>query len=247
METPTAPYSDASLSENSQRLGVVSLGDEVPVLVIHHALGSFAQYSNPETGDLAQWLTARGCQVIGFDLDGHAASASPRQAFPDDHLQRCVDDACTVIGEVGAFPLPVIGIGFGGLVALRLAADLGELVQCVVADSPSGLCPGIPFEPWDLPRSGATIDEQQRLAWREFTATSRLSGIFPEPQQVRCPVLITVCGDALAPDALAGVYEWSRAQPAATVAVLPGAKPPACWEAPSYFVREIERFLAGYA
>ena len=77
-------HSESTTAVSEPRAGVLNLavvGDEVPVLLLHHALGCFDAYSNAERGNLAEWLTARGCQVVGFDLEGHGDSAPVRAAL----------------------------------------------------------------------------------------------------------------------------------------------------------------------
>ncbi|MFN7964090.1 MAG: alpha/beta fold hydrolase [Acidobacteriota bacterium] len=247
--TRTQPQSAAAAVV--PRAGVLNLavvGDEVPVLLLHHALGSFDAYTSAEHDNVAEWLAARGCQVVGFDLEGHGDSESLAE-FPDDYLTRCVDDACAILGTIGSSPTPVVGVGFGALIALELAATHPELVACVVADSPPGVCPAVSYEPWPaLAFAPPHSEESARLAaWRRFTARAAERPVLPEPKSIGCPVLLTVCADICAPELLTGLYDWAHALPQGSVALLPGDQPPGCWQAPGFFIREVERFLAAYA
>ncbi len=244
-------HSEAPTAVSEPRAGVLNLavvGDEVPVLLLHHALGCFDAYSNTERGNLAEWLTARGCQVVGFDLEGHGDSAQIDE-FPVDFLDRCVDDACAVLGTIGSPPTPVVGVGFGALIALELAAKHPELVACVVADSPPGVCPAVGYEPWpSLALSTARDEDSTRLAaWQKFAKRAAELHSLPQPRTILCPVLLTICGDISSPETLNGLYDWAHTLPQGSVALFPGDQPPACWQAPSFFMHEVERFLAAYA
>lgn len=242
---------EGSTAVSEPRAGVLNLavvGDEVPVLLLHHALSCFDAYTNTERGNLAEWLSARGCQVVGFDLEGHGDSARI-DAFPVDFLDRCVDDACAVLGTIGSSPTAVVGVGFGALIALELAAQHPELVACVVADSPPGVCPAVGYEPWpssalSTPRAADSI---RLAAWQAFATRAVEQHSLPQPRSIRCPVLLAICGDISAPDTLSGLYDWAHALPQGSVALFPGDQPPACWQAPSFFMQEVERFLAAYA
>ncbi|NJN63979.1 MAG: alpha/beta hydrolase, partial [Acidobacteria bacterium] len=184
---------------------------------------------------------------VAYDLPGHGQSERVA-SFPPDFVERSAVDAIEVLdachgGHAGA----VIGIGFGGLVALRLAAMLPKHVNCAIADSPPGLMPGGPVEPFQMAqdRNGETPAELM-TAWKRLA--TRLGQDDPYQRlrgTIQCPVLITFCGSSDAPDA-GRVYRLARELPA-QVAILPGDVPPASWNAPGFFLREVERFLAAYA
>ncbi len=229
-------------------LHVREVGTDVPVLLIHEALGSTAAYFDPERGALAEAIAARGCRVVAFDLPGHGLSDAVPGGLPPDFVERCAVDAVEVLdavhgGQTGA----VIGVGFGGLVALRLAAMLPRRFNCAIADSPPGLMPGGAVEPFTLAdKRGEPKRPNLVAAWQTFA--ERLAGEDPYQRlrgTMQCPVLITFCGSSDSTEA-ARVYRLAREFPA-QVAILPGEVPPASWNAPGFFLREVERFLAAYA
>ncbi len=224
-----------------------SIGHDVPVLLIHHALGTFAGYSDPHLGNVAEWIVARGCRVVGFDLAGHGASGG-REFFPDACLERSVADAQAVLDALEISSAAVIGVGFGGLVALNLAAGAPRRVSCVLVDSLPGIHEALGPEPWPGlnemgPRAGAAFG----VAYRDY-----LAGLAAQPGypflagRPHCPGLLVASGEADGPAAIA-LHEVARRAPAMAVAMVPGAAPPACWSAPRYFLQEAERFLAAYA
>jgi pimeloyl-ACP methyl ester carboxylesterase len=233
-------------SSSSSTLNIVTTGDEVPVLLIHHGLSQFDDYAQPHTGSLVRSLEARGCQVVGFDLMGHGES-SELPEFSRGYLDRCVEDAWAVLGTIGSPPTPIVGVGFGGIVALSLAAARPQLVSCLLLDSLPGLCNAVPFEPWRhaVRDVGANLSPRTE-AWRRFVAELDGWSQQLELERVEAPTLTVVCGDNLSTETLAGLYDFARRMPQAQVAVLPGDSPPACWHAPALFMREAERFLASY-
>lgn len=229
-------------------LHVEVVGDDAPVLLLHQAFGSFASFHDTDRGNVAQWLEARGCRVIGIDLPGHGRSYRVEE-FTADYLDQCVEDVSAVVAHLGIQRAAVVAVGFGALVALRVAANYPHLASCVVADSLPGVSPAVPFEPWPglVPSHALLGRERQLTSWRRFAQRLDSEPILPEPKRVRCPVLLAVCGDSNSSDLVAGVYELAQSLPHGNVALLPGDRPPACWQSPGFFVREVERFLAAYA
>lgn len=224
-----------------------AIGDDVPVLLIHHALGTFAGYSDPQIGNVAEWIAARGCRVIGFDLPGHGGSGG-RDLFPEWYLERSIGDAQAVLDALEVPVAAVVGVGFGGLVALNLAASAPRRVSCVLADSPPGIHEAIGPEPWPGlnemgPRAGTAFGE----SYRAYLGTlSREPGFPFLAGRPHCPGLIVAAGEADGPAAIA-LHEVGRRAPSIAVATVPGSAPPACWSSPRFFLREAERFLAAYA
>lgn len=242
MKTATRPSTTYELS--GTRVRVLESGSDVPVLLIHHGLGRAELYTDPLTGNVAEWVAARGCRVLVPDLPGHGESQAIGD-FADDYLDVCEALMAQLLAEHGPeHPVPVIGVGFGGLVALRLAARRDRLVSCALADSPPGLLASTPYEPWPAlcPEDGPR-ERELASSWTRFA--ERLSGTDPYLDllgHVRVPALLTFCGDADAPET-ARIYRMAPSLPA-DIAVLPGDAPPTCWHAPSFFTREMERFLA---
>lgn len=228
-------------------LSMQVIGHDVPVLVIHHALGTFAGYSDPHLGNVVEWVAARGCQVIGFDLPGHGRSGG-REPFPEGYLERSLGDAQAVLDAADVPAAAVIGVGFGGLVALNLAASSPRRVSCVLADSPPGIHEAVGPEPWPGlnemgPRAGAAFGESYRAYLERLSREPGYPFLAGRPH---CPGLIVAAGEADGAAAIA-LHEVGRRSPTFTVAMVPGLAPPACWSSPRFFLREAERFLAAYA
>jgi pimeloyl-ACP methyl ester carboxylesterase len=229
------------------RVPVWQVGTDVPVLLLHQALGSAEMYSDARLGNVSEWLAARGCRVISYDLPGHGCSDSFDE-FPDDFIDQAAVDALDLLDALGLDEAAaVIGVGFGGLVALRLAAMLPLRVRCAVADSPPLLEPWVPFEPWPgLPP--AKQDQARRLPERWERYARSLSATDPLRTlagALQCPAMVLVPADNPGPEA-------SRLQAAARalsarLTLVPADGPPTCWRAPGFFVREVEGFLASYA
>lgn len=223
------------------------LGHDVPVLLVHHALGSFAGYSDPHLGNVAEWIVARGCRVVGFDLPGHGSSGG-RELFPDAYLERSVADALAVLDAVEVPTAAVVGIGFGGLVALNLAAGAPRRVSCLLIDSLPGVHEAIGPEPWPGldemgPRAGAAFGVAYRAYLADLASRPGYPFLAGRPH---CPGLLIAPGEADGAAAIA-LHDVARRAPSLAAAMVPGTAPPACWSAPRFFLRETERFLAAYA
>ena len=223
------------------------IGHDVPVLLVHHALGTFAGYSDPQLGNVVEWIVARGCRVVGYDLAGHGGSGG-RELFPDAYLERSVADAQAVLDAAEIPTAAVVGVGFGGLVALNLAASAPRRVSCVLVDSLPGVHEAIGPEPWPGlnemgPRAGTAFGEAYRGYLAGLAGQSGYPFLAGRPH---CPGLLVAPGEADGPAAIA-LHEVARRAPSMAVAMVPGSAPPACWSAPRFFLREVERFLAAYA
>ena len=233
------------------RLYVREVGTDVPVLLLHHGLGTSEVYADPVPGSVAQWIAARGCRVIAPDLPGHGLS-EPVTGFGDDFAEYVSEELGALLDEqrlhkIGA----VVGIGFGGLAALHFAARNPGRVGSVIADSPPGLLSDrerCGWEPWPMPgpEHVERPDMERFTSWERFVEKQR--GIDPYAElrgAIRCPALLLFGGEAGTPSA-ARVYATAKSLPA-EVALLPADAPPCCWHAPSYFMREVESFLASHA
>ncbi|RMF71850.1 MAG: alpha/beta fold hydrolase [Acidobacteria bacterium] len=234
-----------TLALSEAEVAVREVGSDVPVLLLHEALGRAAPYFEP--GSLAEQIAARGCRVIGFDLPGHGEpgtfETAERIRFDAETIEEVAARALEILDVQGVEQAAAaIGVGFGGLVALRLGAILPRRVGCVVADSPPGLTPDAPAEPW----SGASgVAHPLGTAWDAFVA--RLDGEDPYgwlAGTIQVPALITIGAQADDPST-ERLFDVARRLPA-QVALLPGAGPPAYRSARAFFLREVERFLAAH-
>ena len=241
------PMGGRDLERPEYTLRVDEVGDDVPVLWIHHALGSFLPFVDPAFGAPAAAVAARGCRVIGFDLAGHGRSSALAE-FPEDFLQRTVDDAVAVLESCGiGAAAAVVGVGFGAVVALRVAAATPRRVRCVVADSLPGLVASTPLEPWDVPAAPFDDGYDRRPAWLRFVAgLSGAGGLLPPGFRVDLPALMLTCG-ASGFGEMARVQHMARTIGGAKVAWAPAPAPPASLQAGSFFISEVEKFLAAYA
>lgn len=227
-------------------LHVEEFGDDVPVLLVHPALASVGTLAGSSRGRIPEAIAARGCRVIAFDLAGHGRSDALPE-FPEDYLERSVDDAVAVLESCGIGAVAAaIGIGFGALVALRLAAEEPRRVRCVVADSLPGVLSSSPFEPWNGYAPVPAGDGYGLLpSWLRYTAG--LSGsTLPPGFHLGLPTLLLSCG-AGNPGEASRMHGLARSLGGAQIAWAPAESPPVCWNAPRFFLREVERFLAVYA
>jgi pimeloyl-ACP methyl ester carboxylesterase len=111
------------------RLCCADYGGSGPSVLLLHGLAGHAR----EWDSTAAWL-ARSHRVAAPDLRGHGRSD---RTHADVSPQAFVADAEMWIEHLGLAPAVVIGQSFGGLIALRLAARLGEdLSGLVVAEAP---------------------------------------------------------------------------------------------------------------
>lgn len=229
---------------------VQEVGEDVPVLFLHPAMASFSEFLLHPRGGIPTALAARGCRVVGFDLPGHGQSGQLAE-YPEDFLERCVEDAQVVldtaeIEKAGA----VIGIGFGGIVAVELAARIPGRFNCVVADSLPGIVHSVPFEPWGphfWDPDSVEPHSEFFSAWLRYTEIFRKnrSAINPELRLSR-PTL-WICGSPSDLQEVRDVYSLARQMGPVQVAWAPSAAPPACFNSPRFFWLEVERFLAAHA
>jgi pimeloyl-ACP methyl ester carboxylesterase len=217
--------------------GMAEPADEIPVVVVHPALGSYAGLCRGLLCSLPDSIAARGCRVLGFDLAGHGLS-DPLAEFPEDFYERAADDLVAVLDAFGvARAGAAVGIGSGGIVALLAAARAPDRIACVVADSPPGVIPSVPYEPWDE-ADGTRPDGYDAMpAWLRFVDEQlRRPVAVPHPD---VPLLVLAHGGRL-----------GRSAPAPggwPVTWAPCVEAPVSRHAPEFFVRELERFLAAHA
>lgn len=105
-------------------------GDAGPLVLCLHGIGSSSAAFAPQTGALAA-----GHRMVAWDAPGYAKSADPDH---DLTLDDYADTAAEVIRARGT-DAHVVGVSWGGVIALRLATRHPDLVASLtVADSTPG-------------------------------------------------------------------------------------------------------------
>ncbi|MFD0020960.1 alpha/beta fold hydrolase [Streptomyces sp. NPDC058382] len=103
---------------------------DAPLLLCLHGIGSSSAAFTPQLDQLADQV-----HVVAWDAPGYADSPDPDRA---PGLDGYADTAAALIREHGG-PAHVLGVSWGGVIALRLAARHPELVaSLIVADSSRG-------------------------------------------------------------------------------------------------------------
>lgn len=119
----TAPYDLAGLH-------TTCAGERGPLLLCLHGIGSSSDAFTPQRAELAAHT-----RVVAWDAPGYARSADP--AAPLD-LDGYADTAAALI-RAHDTRAHVLGVSWGGVIALRLAARHPALVDSlVIADSSAG-------------------------------------------------------------------------------------------------------------
>ncbi|MGW7289809.1 alpha/beta fold hydrolase, partial [Streptomyces sp. NPDC054847] len=116
----------------SARAGVhvEEAGNRGPLLLCLHGIGSSSAAFAPQLAELSSYA-----RVVAWDAPGYARSPDPEAPLTlDDYA----DAAAAVIRERGT-SAHVLGVSWGGVIALRLAARHPDLVDSlIVADSSPG-------------------------------------------------------------------------------------------------------------
>ncbi|WLQ33244.1 alpha/beta hydrolase [Streptomyces castrisilvae] len=103
---------------------------EAPLLLCLHGIGSSSAAFAPQLAGLADQV-----RVVAWDAPGYADSADPAHA---PGLDGYADTAAALIRAHGG-PAHVLGVSWGGVIALRLAArHPGLVASLIVADSSRG-------------------------------------------------------------------------------------------------------------
>ncbi|WP_299534299.1 alpha/beta fold hydrolase [uncultured Streptomyces sp.] len=109
---------------------VEEAGDGGPLLLCLHGIGSSSAAFVPQLAELAAYV-----RVVAWDAPGYGKSADPPGPLSLDDF---ADAAAAVIRERGC-EAHVLGVSWGGVIALRLATRHPELVaSLIVADSSVG-------------------------------------------------------------------------------------------------------------
>ncbi|MEU1436560.1 alpha/beta hydrolase [Streptomyces sp. NPDC005786] len=104
---------------------------DAPLLLCLHGIGSSSAAFTPQLDALADQV-----HVVAWDAPGYADSADPDHA---PGLDGYADTAAALIREHGKGPAHVLGVSWGGVIALRLATRHPDLVaSLIVADSSRG-------------------------------------------------------------------------------------------------------------
>ncbi|MBJ7347414.1 MAG: alpha/beta hydrolase [Thermoleophilaceae bacterium] len=115
-----------------RKVNYVDLGNPAakPVLFIHGLSGCWQNW-------LENLLPfAENHRVLALDLPGFGQSDMPRDGISIPGYARCVNE---FLGQLGITRIALVGNSMGGHVSLQLAIEFPELVESVVAVSPSGI------------------------------------------------------------------------------------------------------------
>ena len=105
-------------------------GERGPLLLCLHGIGSSSAAFAPQLAELGRYA-----RVVAWDAPGYAGSADPEAPLTLDGF---ADAAAGLIRERGG-SAHVLGVSWGGVIALRLAVRHPELVaSLIVADSSPG-------------------------------------------------------------------------------------------------------------
>jgi 3-oxoadipate enol-lactonase len=115
---------------NTDQINVVDKGAGPTVLCLH-GIGSSSAAFAPQIDELAGEL-----RFLAWDAPGYAASADPEVALD---LDGYADAAAAVIRDRVDGPVHLLGVSWGGVIAIRLALRHPDLIRSlIVADSSRG-------------------------------------------------------------------------------------------------------------
>lgn len=159
-----------TLTSTALDLNVVETGTGPTVLCLH-GIGSSSAAFTPQVAALSGEL-----RFLAWDAPGYAASPDP--AEPLD-LDGYADAAAAVVRERATGPVHVLGVSWGGVIAIRLALRHPDLVRSlVVADSTRGS--GQSTEQAQAMRARATeLDEQGSAAFAAARGPRLVTGQAP--------------------------------------------------------------------
>ncbi|GAA3172307.1 MULTISPECIES: alpha/beta fold hydrolase [Streptomyces] len=160
----TAPYDLTGLH-------IEETGTDGPALLCLHGIGSSAAAFAPQFASLGAHL-----RLLAWDAPGYGASADPEGPLG---LDGYADTAAALIRERGG-PAHVLGVSWGGVIALRLAARHPDLVASLIVASSS---PGSGTDPRKAAAMRARAAELDALGPRAFAerrGPRLVSGAAPE-------------------------------------------------------------------
>ncbi|MFB7369887.1 alpha/beta fold hydrolase [Streptomyces sp. NPDC056222] len=118
------------LAAASTDVHVEEAGDHGPLLLCLHGIGSSSAAFAPQLAELSAYA-----RVVAWDAPGYASSPDPEVTLTLDDF---ADVAAGLIRERGG-SAHVLGVSWGGVIALRLASRHPDLVaSLIVADSSPG-------------------------------------------------------------------------------------------------------------
>jgi len=118
-------------------------GSGTPVLLVHDI-----------ASDRLGLPLVEGARCIRYDRRGYGDSGAP-EPYVGTTVMEQAEDAVGLLHSLGLTGVVVVGIGFGGLIALDLALRHGELTRAVVASDP----PMLAF----VPEANEELAEQRRV------------------------------------------------------------------------------------
>jgi pimeloyl-ACP methyl ester carboxylesterase len=140
-----------------------------PTVLCLHGIGSSSAAFAPQVDELAGEL-----RFLAWDAPGYAASGDPDGPLD---LDAYADAAADVVRDRADGPVHVLGVSWGGVIAIRLALRHPDLVRSlVIADSSRGS--GQRPEQADAMRDRAT--ELERLGSADFAAVRGPRLVTPE-------------------------------------------------------------------
>ena len=118
-----------------------------PVVVLLHGFGLDRRMWEPQAGLAEQFL------LVTYDLRGFGASAPMDPAVPYTHAE----DLFALLDQLGVGAAALVGLSFGGLVAVQAAAQSPDRVRALVLMDT--LLPGVRFDP-ECRAGFAEVDRQ---------------------------------------------------------------------------------------
>lgn len=104
-----------------------SSGVGAPLLLLHELAGSARAFS-----PAVPYLVAAGREVVALDLPGHGHSAP----VPGSDLDGTAWAVAGALDEVTKDPVDIVGVDYGGFLALSIAALFGSRVRRLVVVAP---------------------------------------------------------------------------------------------------------------
>ena len=135
------------------KIHYVEQGDGPAVVFVHGVVFDHTMYE-AQFEDLPEKY-----RCISLDLRGHGHSECPKGPWT---MQDCVDDVIALIEGVGAVPCHLVGMSWGGMIAVRVGVQRPDLVRSLVlVDTSAG-----PERPdWaEVERSYVTQLEEQGMS-----------------------------------------------------------------------------------